>query len=173
MLHNITTSQSPGGFLSYEFSAIGMLERLSIQIEKQQFCTEIPYSYPHSMQIEKMRWPPIQALRSRAAKNDTIMSCDEVCAAEKLICEPSFFPVLNRVEGFRRPSVNLLCQEIVLPTIQDTDYPAYDRVSGKCYLQTNHKLFSCAGNNNKFQRLCPCRDYIPGQLALCQSCGLN
>lgn len=49
-------------------------------------------------------------------------------------------------------------------------YPAVAENVRECYLQKDHLLFSCAGCNTKYQRLCPCRDYQKGQVALCRDC---
>jgi len=49
-------------------------------------------------------------------------------------------------------------------------YPAVAENVHECYLQKEPLLFSCAGHNTKYRRLCPCRDYREGQVALCRDC---
>lgn len=49
-------------------------------------------------------------------------------------------------------------------------YPAFAQPGQECYLQKEPLLFSCAGASTKYQRLCPCRDFLKGQVALCQGC---
>lgn len=49
-------------------------------------------------------------------------------------------------------------------------YPAFAQPGQECYLQKEPLLFSCAGASTKYQRLCPCRDFRKGQVALCQGC---
>lgn len=49
-------------------------------------------------------------------------------------------------------------------------FPAFSVESSECGLQKDRLLFSCAGANTKYHRLCPCRDYRKGQVALCRDC---
>lgn len=49
-------------------------------------------------------------------------------------------------------------------------YPAFAQPGQECFLQKEPLLFSCAGSSTKYQRLCPCRDFRKGQVALCQGC---
>lgn len=49
-------------------------------------------------------------------------------------------------------------------------FPAFSAEHVECGLQQDPLLFSCAGSSAKFQRLCPCRDYRNGQVALCRDC---
>lgn len=48
--------------------------------------------------------------------------------------------------------------------------PAFSTEHAECGLQQDPLLFSCAGSSAKYQRLCPCRDYRIGQVALCRDC---
>lgn len=48
--------------------------------------------------------------------------------------------------------------------------PAFSAEHAECGLQHDPLLFSCAGSSDKYRRLCPCRDYRSGQLALCRDC---
>lgn len=49
-------------------------------------------------------------------------------------------------------------------------YPAFAQPGQECLLQKEPLLFSCAGASAKYQRLCPCRDFRKGQVALCRDC---
>ncbi|KAG7271337.1 hypothetical protein CRUP_037286 [Coryphaenoides rupestris] len=49
-------------------------------------------------------------------------------------------------------------------------FPAFSSESGECSLQTEPLLYSCSGAAPQYQRLCPCRDFRPGQVALCRDC---
>lgn len=48
--------------------------------------------------------------------------------------------------------------------------PAFSVVRRECGLQREPLLFSCAGHSPKYRRLCPCRDFRRGQVALCKDC---
>lgn len=49
-------------------------------------------------------------------------------------------------------------------------FPAFSAEHAECGLQQDPLLYSCAGASAKYQRLCPCRDYRSGQVALCRDC---
>lgn len=49
-------------------------------------------------------------------------------------------------------------------------FPAVAIKGRECFLQKEVLLFSCAGISTKHQRLCPCRDFLQGQVALCKDC---
>lgn len=49
-------------------------------------------------------------------------------------------------------------------------FPAVHVDRRECFQQKEPLLFSCAGVSAKHQRLCPCRDYLHGQVALCRDC---
>lgn len=48
--------------------------------------------------------------------------------------------------------------------------PAFSVMRRDCGLQRDPLLFSCAGHSPKYRRLCPCRDFRRGQVALCRDC---
>lgn len=52
----------------------------------------------------------------------------------------------------------------------DTVVPAYSAARRHCVFQSDLLLFSCAGGHPSLQRICPCRDYMKGQVALCKDC---
>lgn len=49
-------------------------------------------------------------------------------------------------------------------------FPAFSTTARECGLQKEPLLFSCAGFSAKYRRVCPCRDFRKGQVALCQDC---
>lgn len=49
-------------------------------------------------------------------------------------------------------------------------FPAFSTTARECGLQKEPLLFSCAGFGAKYRRVCPCRDFRKGQVALCQDC---
>ncbi|XP_072880712.1 alpha-1,6-mannosylglycoprotein 6-beta-N-acetylglucosaminyltransferase A-like isoform X2 [Hemitrygon akajei] len=139
-------------YLPYEFTCEGLLERLNVFIEKQDFC------------LQREIWPPISALRVKVAKPS--QSCVEVCQKEQLICEPAFFYHLNKVAELKR--YKIICSTSKKES--DLYLPAYNPENQLCLLQSDYLLFSCAGSHEHYNRICPCRDYIKGQVALCQGC---
>ena len=48
--------------------------------------------------------------------------------------------------------------------------PSFDPVSNICYLQDHGQFYSCMHQDDKYRRLCPCRDYDLEQVALCKNC---
>ena len=60
-------------------------------------------------------------------------------------------------------------------TCNDTKYaeipiaPSYDKKT-TCYFQQQPLLYSCVSSHPSHIRLCPCRDFIKGQVALCKGC---
>ena len=84
-----------------------------------------------------------------------------------LICEPSYFKVINNRVTIEK-HIGQLCADVVEG--EDIYFPAFIPASQKCIIQRQLMLFSCVGEVADLSRLCPCRDYIPGQTALCKHC---
>ena len=84
-----------------------------------------------------------------------------------MICEPSFFKLMNNKELFEKYS-GVKCTET--QTSSDIYWPAYEPVSSKCVFQQEPLLFSCVGELADVSRLCPCRNFTKGQTALCPKC---
>ncbi|XP_069791302.1 alpha-1,6-mannosylglycoprotein 6-beta-N-acetylglucosaminyltransferase A isoform X2 [Narcine bancroftii] len=139
-------------YLPYEFNCEGMLQRVSAFIENQDFC--------HG----QVMWPPLNALQVKIAPPK--QSCKQICQENKLICEPSFFQHLNKDSDLQKYGIE--CQSF--ESLSEIVVPAYDGNKKPCYFQNDLLLFSCAGASESFQRICPCRDYMKGQVALCQEC---
>ena len=53
---------------------------------------------------------------------------------------------------------------------EDIYFPAFNIHARTCILQAQELLFSCVGAAADLQRLCPCRNFIKGQTAICQEC---
>ncbi|TDG96179.1 hypothetical protein EPR50_G00236880 [Perca flavescens] len=147
---DLSTSIEP--YLPYEFTCEGMLQRVNAFIENQDFC--------HG----QVMWPPLSALQVKLAEPGH--SCKQVCQEEQLICEPSFFQHLNKDKDLARFGVD--CQTV--ESSADTLVPAYSEARHHCIFQSDLLLFSCAGAHQSLRRICPCRDYMKGQVALCKDC---
>ena len=81
------------------------------------------------------------------------------------ICEPTHFHQLNNAQAFAN-----LTQCSAATQSSNIYYPAVDVNSKVCTRQAEPRLFSCVGSMHALRRLCPCRDFIPGQSALCVGC---
>ncbi|MEE6489065.1 hypothetical protein FKM82_015473 [Ascaphus truei] len=139
-------------YLPYEFTCEGMLQRVNAFIEKQDFC--------HG----QVMWPPLGALQVKFAEPGK--SCKQVCQENQLVCEPSYFQHLNKDKDLAKFGIQCqsteMANDIVVPSINE---------KGKhCILQGDLLLFSCAGSHSNHKRICPCRDYMKGQVALCKDC---
>ncbi|KAG7467320.1 hypothetical protein MATL_G00152110 [Megalops atlanticus] len=145
-------SQKIEPYLPYEFTCEGMLQRVNAFIENQDFC--------HG----QVMWPPLSALQVKLAEPGK--SCKQVCQEAQLICEPSFFQHLNKDKDLARFGVE--CQ--TAESSSDTVVPAYSEARKHCIFQSDLLLFSCAGAHPSLKRVCPCRDYMKGQVALCKDC---
>ena len=76
------------------------------------------------------------------------------------ISNPRAFLFLLRYE--------VICQSSELA--KDILAPSYDPKNKHCVFQGDLLLFSCAGAHPRHRRICPCRDFIKGQVALCEDC---
>ena len=139
-------------YMPYEFTCEGMLQRINAFIEKQDFC--------HG----QVMWPPLSALQVKLAEPG--QSCKQVCQESQLICEPSFFQHLNKEKDLLKYKVTCQSSELYKDILVPSFYPK----SKHCVFQGDLLLFSCAGAHPTHQRICPCRDFIKGQVALCKDC---
>ncbi|XP_074175733.1 alpha-1,6-mannosylglycoprotein 6-beta-N-acetylglucosaminyltransferase B isoform X4 [Rhinolophus sinicus] len=172
-------------YLPYEYTCEGMLERIEAYIQHQDFCAasgpappgvRAPQSplvlAPNATHLEWARdsglapraWPPVYSLRAWLAAAGR--ACTDTCLDHGLICEPSFFPFLNSQDAFQKLQVPCDSTESEMNHL----YPAFAQPGQECFLQKEPLLFSCAGSSTKYHRLCPCRDFRKGQVALCQDC---
>ncbi|MGH0148994.1 UNVERIFIED_CONTAM: hypothetical protein FKN15_021178 [Acipenser sinensis] len=145
-------SQKIEPYLPYEFTCEGMLQRVNAFIGNQDFC--------HG----QVMWPPLSALQVKVTEPGK--SCKQACQEKQLICEPSFFQHLNMDKDLLRYGIE--CQ--TMESANDNVVPAYDERRKHCVFQGDLLLFSCAGAHPNLKRICPCRDYMKGQVALCQEC---
>ncbi|XP_012588458.1 PREDICTED: alpha-1,6-mannosylglycoprotein 6-beta-N-acetylglucosaminyltransferase B [Condylura cristata] len=183
--HESPVSPQVDPYLPYEYTCEGMLERIHAYIQHQDFCAvtgsaplgaRAPPSpfvlAPNATHLEWSRnaslapgtWPPARSLRAWLAAAGS--ACTDACLERGLVCEPSFFPFLNSQDAFRRLQVPCDSTESEMSHL----YPALAQPGRECYLQREPLLFSCAGSSAKFRRLCPCRDFRKGQVALCRDC---
>uniref|UniRef100_A0A672Q982 alpha-1,6-mannosyl-glycoprotein 6-beta-N-acetylglucosaminyltransferase n=1 Tax=Sinocyclocheilus grahami TaxID=75366 RepID=A0A672Q982_SINGR len=139
-------------YLPYEFTCEGMLQRVNAFIKNQDFC--------HG----QVMWPPLSAMQVKLAPAGK--SCKQVCQEEQLICEPSFFQHLNKDKDLFRYGVE--CKTV--ESTSDIVVPAFSESVRHCVFQSDLLLFSCAGAHQSLTRICPCRDYMKGQVALCKDC---
>ncbi|KAI9522358.1 Alpha-1,6-mannosylglycoprotein 6-beta-N-acetylglucosaminyltransferase B [Dissostichus eleginoides] len=172
-------------FLPYEYTCEGMLERVHAYIQNQDFCSpEAPFPPVNSSWLSSpfvllpnssiltwasnassyTSWPPLSALRLLASLEGE--SCVEACQGAELICEPALYRFINIKEAFS--ALELQCDGVESQV--NHLLPAFSAEHAECGLQQDPLLFSCAGSSAKYQRLCPCRDYRVGQVALCRDC---
>ncbi|XP_042364188.1 alpha-1,6-mannosylglycoprotein 6-beta-N-acetylglucosaminyltransferase B-like [Plectropomus leopardus] len=140
-------------FTPREFTCEGMLERVQSYITHQNFCSK---SVP--------TWPPESALRVHLGPLG--QSCVSVCQRSSLVCEPALFHHLNSPATFTRLKIG--CSSMAKEV--NHMFPSYSPWGRQCGLQQEPLLFSCAGSDPSHRRLCPCRDHLPGQVALCPDC---
>ncbi|XP_029595286.1 alpha-1,6-mannosylglycoprotein 6-beta-N-acetylglucosaminyltransferase B isoform X3 [Salmo trutta] len=182
-------------YLPYEYTCEGMLERVHAYIQHQDFCTpEAPFP-PANSSSSKLglsssaspgplfvllpnssaltwapnanappAWPPLSSLRLLASQEG--QSCVEACQRANLVCEPALFRFVNNREALR--GLEVQC-EVVEAEVNHV-FPAFSVLRRECGLQKDPLLYSCAGLSPKYRRLCPCRDYRRGQVALCRDC---
>ncbi|GAB1609940.1 alpha-1,6-mannosylglycoprotein 6-beta-N-acetylglucosaminyltransferase A-like isoform X1 [Argonauta hians] len=155
VLSNIMSSNKFQPYMPYEFTEEGMLQRMNAYLEGQNFC---------SFQKTAPKWPPAKAVRM--ILGDTGLSCNDVCWQNDRICEPSYFEDINSEKSLLEQKVKCSGTK----SRADIYFPAFAPLSTECLLQSEELLFSCAGGKSHLRRLCPCRDYIKGQTALCKDC---
>uniref|UniRef100_A0A8K9XN71 alpha-1,6-mannosyl-glycoprotein 6-beta-N-acetylglucosaminyltransferase n=1 Tax=Oncorhynchus mykiss TaxID=8022 RepID=A0A8K9XN71_ONCMY len=127
-------------YLPYEYTCEGMLERVHAYIQHQ--------------------------VGSPLLASQEGQSCVEACQHANLVCEPALFRFVNNKEALR--GLEVQC-EVVEAEVNHV-FPAFSVLRRECGLQKDPLLYSCAGLSPKYRRLCPCRDYRRGQVALCRDC---
>ncbi|KAL5005564.1 hypothetical protein ScPMuIL_016722 [Solemya velum] len=143
-------------YLPYEYTEEGMLQRMNAYIEHQNFC---------QFQKQPVKWPPEGSITN--IYGDPGKSCKDVCWENNLICERSHFLELNSHDTLTKYS-EVECHD--KKASSDIFYPAMNVKTGECIIQKEELLFSCVGENKTLSRLCPCRNYMKGQSAMCQGC---
>ncbi|RCN43731.1 hypothetical protein ANCCAN_10295 [Ancylostoma caninum] len=145
-------NEKPTPFVPEEFTPQGMLIRVSMLVSRD-LCSKTSV------------WPPSTALQLRLGASEE--SCEKTCDSADLICEPSFFPLVNSAEVLERL---FGCAQGSL------DNSTAPHAPYNCSLQSDSLMFSCASRpplGSGVVRICPCRDHLPGQLAICKECIVN
>ncbi|KAL9957677.1 hypothetical protein ACROYT_G034601 [Oculina patagonica] len=140
-------------YLPFEFTHEGMLERVNALIQNQDFCFQ-------------NHWPPLKALIT--VKGGAGKSCKEVCLAKGMVCEPEFFKSINSRSSLIQNGFP--CNSSRLEEVPSLIAPGFREEPKACIVQTQALLFSCTGTSPTTMRLCPCRKYKKGQVALCDGC---
>lgn len=109
-------------------------------------------------------WPPLSSLRLLVSQEG--QSCVDACQSPGFICEPAHFDYINNKEALH--ALEIQCD--VVDSEINHILPAFSVMRRECGLQREPMLFSCAGHSPKYRRLCPCRDFRQGQVALCRDC---
>uniref|UniRef100_A0A3B3DEA7 alpha-1,6-mannosyl-glycoprotein 6-beta-N-acetylglucosaminyltransferase n=1 Tax=Oryzias melastigma TaxID=30732 RepID=A0A3B3DEA7_ORYME len=167
--------------LPYEYTCEGMLERVHAYVQNQvmiTFSTDVfPVQQPETgfhftsffialVWASSVRapaaWPPLSSLRLLVSQEG--QSCVDACRLTGFICEPAHFRFINNKEALLEVQCEVLDSEI------NHILPAFSVMRRECGLQREPLLFSCAGHSPKYRRLCPCRDFQRGQVALCRDC---
>ena len=142
-------------YMPYEYTEEGMLQRMNAYIEHQNFC---------QFQKQPAKWPPNSAITFILGEKG--QSCKDVCWSKNLICDPSHFREINSRESLVSNGASCSKSKEITGIL----YPSLNVVTSECELEKEELLFSCVGEHNELQRLCPCRNYIKDQTALCQGC---
>uniref|UniRef100_A0A3B3ZSA2 alpha-1,6-mannosyl-glycoprotein 6-beta-N-acetylglucosaminyltransferase n=1 Tax=Periophthalmus magnuspinnatus TaxID=409849 RepID=A0A3B3ZSA2_9GOBI len=171
-------------YLPYEYTCEGMLERVHAYIQNQT-CSAPNEAHPGvGKQLGPMfvplsnstalgwspnvpppaAWPPLRALRLLVSQEG--QSCVEACQRAGLVCERAHFHYINSKEALH--ALEVQCE--VVDSEMNHILPAFSVMRRECGLQREALLFSCAGHSPKYRRLCPCRDFRQGQVALCRDC---
>lgn len=140
-------------YLPIEFTHEGMLERVSALVQNQDFC-------------DQNHWPPARALVT--VKGEAGTSCKQVCLSKGMVCEPEFFKAINSRTSLIENGFP--CNASRLEEVPSLIAPGYREEPRACIVQTQSLLFSCTGTSPTTMRLCPCRKYKKGQVALCEDC---
>ncbi|KAK3760854.1 hypothetical protein RRG08_034695 [Elysia crispata] len=142
-------------YVPYEYTEEGMLQRMKAYIENQKFCSHQESAHE--------KWPPAESVTH--ILGEAGKSCKDACWDIQKICEPNHFAELNTVQGIANVT---WCSSLTQSS--NIYYPAVEAKEKVCTKQAEPRLFSCVGSMHALRRLCPCRDFIPGQTALCVGC---
>ncbi|XP_066929864.1 alpha-1,6-mannosylglycoprotein 6-beta-N-acetylglucosaminyltransferase A-like [Clytia hemisphaerica] len=147
-------------YLPYEFTNQGMMERLYMFTKHHDFCS----SHLGAPSVNST-WPPMSARQVFVGEKDE--GCDEVCGKKNLVCEPAYFNSINDVQSLPKCMKPTKAASIIAPAYK-VDPKNSNR--DECLIQTNTALFSCTAKSPSSERVCPCRDFVRGQTALCKDC---
>ncbi|PAV90927.1 hypothetical protein WR25_06740 isoform A [Diploscapter pachys] len=151
---------NPSPYVPKELSTEGMLLRLALLVEKQDFCNP----------DKTDSWPPANQMQVIIASPGE--SCEVACDKKNLVCEPTFFRLLDSPSILQKHFS--ACNKSSVTSAASVLAP-YD-----CVLQDKPMLFSCASkervdskSNNKYppkNRICPCRSVSETDRAICGVC---
>ncbi|KAK3735088.1 hypothetical protein QZH41_011256 [Actinostola sp. cb2023] len=153
VMQKIMVSEPVQPYLPFEFTHQGMLERLHEFIQRQDVC-------------EGIHWPPANVVKP--VRGQTTKSCKETCHENGMVCEPQLFREVNTVEQLTRAGYpcNITRSEEMPSLIA----PGYRIEPPVCLIQAQSLLYSCTASSPSTKRLCPCREFKIGQVALCKTC---
>ncbi|CAB3408837.1 unnamed protein product [Caenorhabditis bovis] len=140
----------PKPYVPEEFTTQGMLLRVGVFVEKQDFCSNLVAN-----------WPPHESLK--IVTGGPLESCESACSREHLVCEPAHFPLINNKNTLKR----------VFPKCDSSSPNDRSPVAPyDCVLQKEPQLFSCASapRIGTISRICPCRDKHHNHSAFCSKC---
>jgi hypothetical protein len=107
-------------------------------------------------------WPDSSLMRVTVSKPDE--TCTVACQRKNMVCERSYFGLLN---SYKHLASQFHCKHNkTMAGSVNSALPAYILVDEACLVNSETFLFSCAGRSTDLTRLCPCREYRKGQVAL-------
>ncbi|CAB3987834.1 Hypothetical predicted protein [Paramuricea clavata] len=141
-------------YLPYEYTHEGMLERISAQVEHLNFCQD-------------SQWPPLKNMKT--VKGKFSQSCKDACW-EKAIYEHELYSAVLYIKfcSILMKTERIFCDSVKYSGLLVA--PSYEEKTKICHLQQQPLLYSCVSSSASHMRLCPCRDYIKDQVALCKDC---
>lgn len=116
-------------------------------------------------------WPDLTLMK--VVKSKPGNSCKDTCLQNKMLCEPAYFKALNNLKVLKsyfqcNGSHHTITQYVDFPPAiaVATDNTTLHVSPGTCVTNGNTVLLSCAGKDINYSRLCPCRKYQKGQIAI-------
>ncbi|KXJ25562.1 Alpha-1,6-mannosylglycoprotein 6-beta-N-acetylglucosaminyltransferase A [Exaiptasia diaphana] len=153
IMRKIMLSKPVKPYLPFEFTHEGMLERVHKFIQNQDFCGN-------------NNWPPRNIVKPTIG--ELSKSCKETCHENGMVCEPHLFQEINSNEKMTR--AGFPCNTTKSAFTSSLVAPGYRTDTPLCLIQAQSLLYSCTASSPTTKRLCPCREFRPGQVALCKTC---
>ena len=88
-------------------------------------------------------------------------------------CDPHRTTIICSHETYHWPLIWLFRARISCNSVEKSNFlvaPSFENERMTCHLQQQPLLYSCVASSVSHMRICPCRDYIKGQVALCKDC---
>ncbi|CAH8443061.1 unnamed protein product [Dicrocoelium dendriticum] len=96
------------------------------------------------------------------------LGANQLESENNLRCAPEHFSTVNNRFNLER-LLNFSCPSISI--LNSTTAPHWDSAAQSCVFQASRFWFDCTSTPTaSITRFCPCRDILPGQLALCATC---